>query len=361
MKKKNVEGAEDRLAKRNGIHLQLCTTSAEVRKMTRILQNNHGELEKVKRALKDFEKELAEKQRALSGLRSFQGALNPTFHEERLTAEEKVNYAQLKAKISTAETTITDTQNQLDALRSQEISLQAELFEGGEELEDVLHFQENLNEAERKVTDIQDAILKQKDIIEKANLLMQSSVEPLLRKREDILADIAVGVAKESDLKELDEQIEIEIEKVYGAKGEVKTVTDLAQQTIAGLQRKLAPLQGELAALKEQRKGVLVRFLTSEAEKVGAEYARLADEITTKFRQLIALDGILSSTDSSESIADNIHDLFIPQFHIQSHVAERAALWSSNGIGVMSTMDSDSCEDDLQAEKDRISGMGIVL
>jgi DNA repair exonuclease SbcCD ATPase subunit len=289
--------------------------------------------------------------------------------QENIASRQSVDFLtpDQKSKLKALEQAANDTYNSAKELGerkkklNQKISdLQAELSSFSPTLSvlEVLRYQKTLAAAEQKVDNLVEAIQKQEEVIEQT----QRSLGPVpsyAQKREDLLAEIAVGKATESDLKKLDKEIEANLQKYEKEQDSASQITGTAQETIEGLNRKLATAKAELSVIKTKKSDVLNQFLKSEAERVGEEYATLTAKLVERFEQLVALDNMLGQ---SAKLRVNGYDRFlIPIFNVkacqeQGHHNHPGQFWS-----VRNAFDFKRSALVEQAEQDRLENLGVQI
>lgn len=354
-----VKGAEveDRIAAKDEALERLDEIRSAVTGAERDLRDKNRRIEELRQQLEDYVKELTENRHVVDmrpGL-GF-GHLAP-LNEAGLDADKKDRLDTLRANLSQAKEEAAAMTEQLEQLESQEAVLAVECkdLNLATSLGEITLFQEKLSAAEQMVANLRELIAKQEEIILKTNEGLPSNAG-IMKQREDLLAAIAVGDATETDLEELDRQISEKSRFAAEDLERVKNIVAPARQTIAGLQRRLDEAEETLTTLESRKGEVMRRFLESEAEKAGEEYARLAGELVEKFRQLKALNQIGLSRGHRSIIQRGVR-IDIPAFDLISHVplGERKMTAAENASGGL------DLEADICAEESRIKGLGISL
>lgn len=164
------------------------------------------------------------------------------------------------------------------------------------ELQAVLQNQQALAAAQATIDQLHQAIAAQSKTAEQLRARAER-VAALETQREDLLADIATGQNKATELNALDERLEQE-KKDIAKKGSQAAIS----QTVAGLTRKLERAQGELAALQGQRPALMRALLRAQAEALGSEYVAAAFALKAVFQRLTALSSLLHELGSVPSI-----------------------------------------------------------
>lgn len=118
-------------------------------------------------------------------------------------------------------------------------------------------------------------------------------LDELRRRREDVLADIILGRSSEGTLRELDDTLRSEEERVALLRDRASEVVSIASQTAGGLSRKLAVARAMLEELRAATPPVLDAALLEEAEGACVAYANAALRVKEAFVRLIALDQLM--------------------------------------------------------------------
>lgn len=230
--------------------------------------------------------------------------------------------------------------------------------------DEILAFQHELKEAEKKVSTLRSAIEEQKTLIAQAQASVPD-VRDLTEKRENLLAEIATGGSSQEELRRLDEEKEI----VFKQWVKADEVIQHAEQTIAGLRRKLELADLEVASLDEIKKATLVRFLFDQAELAGAEYARLAVSVGEKFKELMALHLLICRVTGDIDRGFSYYfapQLKIPAFKLAAHdnpTEPDAALvrFQQDRNLKLFHRPTQHVDEAIQAQLQRIRGLGIRL
>lgn len=360
---------EEKLAKRNELYSLLGKVQADVASAERALKGKKRVAIAAGRALDNFKGHLAEEHHGMrmkvnmntppAAGRCYE--MTAQFREDFLTPAEKAQFQAFSEKAAAAALELPSATKLLDSLKEKVLPVLDEISKLGDPLEEVLAFQEAVVSAQQKVAFLTEAITGQEAIIRKINADLPSQGD-LLRKRQDILAEIAIGSATQGDLEELDKQIAKEQEKISKAQKVAAPAAEDAKHAIAGLQRKLAVACEEVKGLEGQRRDVVLNFLAFEAEKMGAEYAHLAGEFVCKFRQLLALNTIITTVDNRSEIFLGSSPFVLPTFDVQSCKGEIVKDWNFEGQDIVTEILYRGLGDsDLQAEKERITSLGVII
>ena len=158
---------------------------------------------------------------------------------------------------------------------------------------------------------LEKAISEQEALISETKA-QEPDLAQLKLERKDALAAVAMGI-KTADLAGLDAAVEAAEALLRNIGPTVKR----AQETVEGLERMLKLEEEKFDALKAQSSNLQRRFLLSEAEAHGAEYAALALDLVRRYKVLMALDGLLAD----KSHVPRIHPLG-PQLHVPCFALE---------------------------------------
>jgi hypothetical protein len=123
----------------------------------------------------------------------------------------------------------------------------------------------------------------------------------LEKRREDLLAAIAAGEAKEDALKKLDAEIEAASARVADKVVRAEETMDRSGATLRGLQSRLDAALAKRDRLTAMTPEVLSFTLRSEIEEAGEEYRRHAEQVVSDFTRLMGLGAIMESIDRSEA------------------------------------------------------------
>lgn len=179
------------------------------------------------------------------------------------------------------------------------------------------------------------------------------------RERENLLAAIAIGEKRQADLDALDSRVANQQAQTLK---DSRALTGIAQ-TVAGLQRRLSEEQGKLQQLRQARLVLMRKFLLSEAEAEGAQYAASAVALAAHYRRLMALESLLADHGHVPSIAVHGEGLRLPGFGLESVRAH--ALSPLPGSGHQGAIFDLRFEPNrivlARQEKDRLRAQGVEI
>ena len=160
-------------------------------------------------------------------------------------------------------------------------------------LANVLEHQNTISATQGDLANFQNLIADQQRAITEANH-HTDTVAPLINQREELLTDIALGEDKSTDLEQLDQQIEVSRQEQDNQLALSKKTIAAAQQTIAGLNRRMAETQDKLNRLNRLTPQLLDLFVMMQAEQAAKDFTALADQIIQKMHELITLEALVS-------------------------------------------------------------------
>jgi len=147
-----------------------------------------------------------------------------------------------------------------------------------------------------------------------------SLIEPPSRdgERAELLAEIALGHKRQDDLEALETQVIERRQDFENACAEASPIIQRAQQTIDGLQHKVAGVKEHLAQLRAKTPEVLRQYMVGEAERVAAEYAEHAKAVKNGFLAMYGIEQLLYViTGKSPNILRD-RDLVIPAANLDA-------------------------------------------
>ena len=225
---------------------------------------------------------------------------------------------------------------------------------------EVVTIQKQCKDASEKVDALQCAILDQENIKEKASSSVPS-MQDLDKDRENLLAKITLGEATTKDLNSFDKKYAKEQGKIQKIKKNSKSIILSANQTIAGLQRRLTNAETQLNTLITQKDTVQLHFLRSEIEKTGDEYSELANSLIEKYKRILGLEGLMRTFITNPKIRGiNYHDFRIPTFSLRAF-GDTHSDYRHGGFLPKARLASQSLIILKDVEKERISKLGIDL
>lgn len=239
----------------------------------------------------------------------------PGFTDERLrqfASEQKLKDEMIEG-IAKAKERLAQITPQIAALTAElqhikEVDIPACFQKTG--IDEVMAFQEVLKSMRLDAGRLEDAIAAQRQIIARAEATVPNPLDRSAR-RAEILADIAIGQARQKDLDDLDRAIALDQKAHLDSRAKAEPIINQAAQTIAGLESKLSDQQRKIAWKERDTPLILEQFLASQISHAGAVYMSHALALKESFLKLIALDLLLKdATGFARNVLD--YNLTIP-------------------------------------------------
>lgn len=163
----------------------------------------------------------------------------------------------------------------------------------------LLKHKEAISEINNQITTI-NVIIATKQTEVQNNLNSIQSTSQLASERENLLADISLGVKTEGDLASFDQASEVAIKSINQASLEVKSKNYDIQQAIAGLEKKLDNLKSRLHVLQMEVSQLLRNYLMADANNTCNEYVNLAEKIKIAYMRLSGLNQLIKGLGGPE-------------------------------------------------------------
>jgi|GEM_PF-1154466 len=219
-------------------------------------------------------------------------------------------------KIACIHDDLTRTKGELADTQQQITNLKAQLSACNEKvgIHNLLAHQQTIAETKGELDKFQQLVDGQRQAIEAAGV-HKDGLPPLIERRGELLADMALGEDKAVELAELDSRIAGLGEEQDNAQALGKQAVSKAQHTIAGLKPRMAKIQRNLAHLENLTPKMLDLFFMEKAEQAAHEFNALADKLVKKTMELRALKEILQDLNQRGKVdffADQCSMLTIP-------------------------------------------------
>lgn len=168
-------------------------------------------------------------------------------------------------------------------------SKEQDLLANSAEMQEYLALQKRLAEPRALAAQLEQLIAAKRDDIARAKAC-PTELPGLVSKREDLLADRALGHGVDAELAALG----AEIDRREREATEVDSFIASEEQAIAGLERRLAAANQEIAALTcGQQEGVLIgAVLQVHAVELADEYMRAARSMKSIYQRIAAVDAL---------------------------------------------------------------------
>jgi len=265
-------------------------------------------------------------------------------YSEQLAEADK-EYQDLCEKVSTFEKRMLSIQDEREHLKK--VIADCDTGASADELK---KHQKDLDKARFEIVRLKTLIAEQEKILVDASHEDDEELEGLQSRREDILASIVLGKAKQSDLDELDNKITNILEDAGGKQHESLEQYRQAFQTTNGLYRRLQEAEAHRDELENLSQGVVEQFLISQAEMIIADYGDHAKLLAEQFARLKAIDELLIAKTDQKSMRFISGDWY--RMYIPSLIASDAeqAVFDAKAFNYPALM---------QAETDRFREMGF--
>lgn len=361
MKKKtacNNVSPDNKFDELNELQTTIDAASSELHDNSVAIRDMLGEKDSLKQSVKIFIQNYKDSHPSFD-FSSTKINVEGDFNKSRLNKEELEQFDAIRSRLEDIEKRLIEAKEKQKLLQDREACLLSSMaaLNVNYSTECLHYLHQKQSEAERKVSAINEAIAAQEKIIEQNMSTCQVSISETVQLREEMLADIALGIVEESELASIDEQLKKTADTVAESTGKLNDDLTLVRQTIAGLKRKLAASEKELDAVKFARTSAERRFLYAEAEKIGKNYAEAANLLAANFRRLLALNSIIEDKNYPGIEAGDPRRIFIPTFAVDCH----KCLGDREITEVEQAAQYHYLETDKQIEVERFAQVGIVI
>lgn len=280
------------------------------------------------------------------------------YNENDLAPHELQQLANYKEDIIALQEDLEKEESQMSALGEKKNALQKTLSGlNGEMTEtDVLEYQKTVAAARKAVEDIMMVIENQTSLIDTARSA-PSRIDDLKEKKEDILAEIALGKDLIKELDKITGEIETETKLLMTRE---KTILE-AGKSLPGLQRKLSLAKENLNNLENQKNEIFIQYLTHEAEQLGKEYGAAALNLIDKYNRLISLDSLIIMQGGKTIGGGGFHDFSIPAFHLSALSGLISPRMPQELVTARMACTRENKDSAITREKKRINDLGIEL
>jgi len=283
---------------------------------------------------------------------------NEAFDEKTLAPHEQAHLAELRDQLVDLEEVLSADEATMKKLGDEKNALQKTLSELHAEITeiDVLEYQQKVVDARKAVEDIMVIIENQTAQIEAARSA-PSLLADLTERKEDILAEIALGKNLQKELGKITSDIETE-KKLLEARE--KTISE-AGKSLPGLQRKLSAAKENLQNLENQKNEILLQYLRHEAEQIGQEYGEAALNLIDKYNRLVSLDALIIFQGGKTISGGSFHDFSIPAFHLSALSSLISPRMPQELVTARMACTMENKDSAITREKKRIGDLGIEL
>lgn len=217
----------------------------------------------------------------------------------------------------------------------------------------LLQHQGAVNAAKAQLEALQNTIAQQESTL--AGLQAElPDLSGLAQQHEDLLAEVATGTADSAALDDLTHRIAIAEAK----KADIVPAITRCQQTIAGLQRKVADQAKALEVLKERIPYLVRDYLLSVANNIALAYLEKAKAIIDDYQRFEAIALVLHELGHRPFIRPHNSTITLPAYGLPAFAGK--TLWQCEGLiykaDKMTHVDRRAA---ASAEADRIRALGI--
>lgn len=238
---------------------------------------------------------------------------NPSPYETAMKKKE----AELNSVLND-EKVLTERLSSLDKDKNNEESF-LKLLNEGANAEEALQHVHQLSEAKNQVERIANLIKEQNELLASISCDNDEELERLQVKREEILADIALGKKKQKELDKIDDEINALVKDADGNHADSINQFRQVKQTISGLESRLKKAEAILQELSSLTPHVAEQYLVKLINQAGSEYIKHAQGLIGAFRLIKAYSDLISRvTGSNVEIVNPAHleNTSLPAFDI---------------------------------------------
>lgn len=214
--------------------------------------------------------------------------------EARVPETRKSELATLKSNAERALQEFNNLNEEKQGLTAKLEALNGELMtlDCSADIKDITAQQGKIDEATKEVAALTKTIEEQQAIIASHQC---ARPKELYRKRQDLLAEKAIGKDVTEELQAIDKEIAAKEKKMNSA----ATAIDEASHTVEGLTRKLQEVKRQAESLENDKKEMIVFYLRTEAALAELDYQAIALTLGDSYARLYALDSIICQMEGS--------------------------------------------------------------
>jgi chromosome segregation ATPase len=289
--------------------------------------------------------------------------------EAKLSEDERDKLARCRGELAAAEKSLEEAEAARRKLNGEELNLWKTLF-GDQPMPeltaaDVLEYQRQVSEARKNVEGIAAIVKKRESLVERANDEMPLLNE-LRQRKEDLLAEIALGSDRQQALGEITKEIDDERKRI----AELERAGAEASRALPGLKRKLSEAEDALKDLESRKKKILLAYLRGEADNAAQEYSETALKLVGVYLKLTALDSLMKAQGGQSTAPPagrlrpdgNQETMFkIPTFQLKAfeQIEDRSFPFEVYAVRLAQRLDSQQAA--MAKEVKRLSNLGVKL
>lgn len=227
--------------------------------------------------------------------------------------------------------------------------------------DEVFAYQKEIQTAKNALNDLRARVNDQREIEAQIHCT-EEQAKKLQEQRENLLADIATGDANEVKLLELDQ----EICQLFEDEETSETDRSRVEQTMAGLNRKIALAEESLQVLESKQKTVIGQYLHTLISAEAEDYLTNAKALQKSFTRMVALARMKKEAGpKSHPILPNCWDsMFIPSFRLSEFNSNDISHTSPDVLfsaELENMRNNDVFATQISAEIEDIRSQGITL
>ena len=180
-------------------------------------------------------------------------------------------------------------------------------------LNKLLANQEAIAQGEATAHNLRALIAEKKGSIEAAESVLPK-LDDMTKAREDLLAAVATGESKVSDIKKFDGECEAERAAYKSAQDSFLLSKNDVMQFISGLQRKLDGIDATIREHQDARQELVKALFRDYAERTGAEYLEAAQKAYRCYVRLLGLNTLSQQKGVPMNIVRFNHEFTLPSF-----------------------------------------------
>jgi chromosome segregation ATPase len=255
---------------------------------------------------------------------------------EGMYEESKRNLQQMSEQLTTLEKRQLEIQEEIEAKKEE---LRA--CDTGASAEEVLTHLSEIESLKSEKEQIISSIEEQQSIISSLDDGDDEKLEGLQSQKEELLADIALGSDRQSELNVINQAIDDILNDKDGQHTEAVHKEVSAKQTITGLNKRLDNLNVKIEVLESKTPAYVEQFLIGQAEQASEKYIQLAKGLIEELMRIKTISDLLEKTTNPPKrlLMYSFDDVLIPAFstnafsEIDAHDESQGILFASRIAG----------------------------
>jgi hypothetical protein len=266
MKNKSYEALTATLERKEQLKNELKETQEKRRELSHFIDRTNRELFNTRNAIKGYDN------------KSYQDRLKVAREQE----------SKLEAELSKAKSEMAALDKMIEGI-STTLSECAHIASIAHVLE-----HQQAREAEQEELDKYQALIEEQQQKISAANIREDKVTPLIRRREELLADIALGKADAENLGKLDDDLAKARQAQETEQFTKDQIITDANNTTAGLERRTGMIKLRIAELDRLTPGILDALVMGMARQSAEDFNRIAQDMGQKLMELAALNALVS-------------------------------------------------------------------